>query len=176
MADLPQKRESMRKSLKFLIAMVASLVVMLLFRALFITVYTVSGSALEPMFKHGDRVVVNRWSYGLRTGGEGLFSYGRLCKQMPAKGDYIAVENSLGEMVICRCTALPGDTVTIADKGRIVMSSKAQCAAHDCYYLDNIGVVAEENIVGRVVMVLYNHQARLPFWRGFDIDRFFLLR
>lgn len=166
----------MRNNLKFLLALVASLVVMLLFRALFLTVYTVSGNGLEPAFKNGDRVIVNRWSYGLRTGGEGLFSYGRLCRQLPSKGDYVAIEDSLGTMIISRCMALPGDTVTIADKGRVVMSSKAQCAAHDCYYLEHVGIVVEEIIVGRVVMVLYNHQSRLPLWHGFDNSRFFLLR
>ena len=61
----------MRSTLKFLIVLAVSLLVMLVFRALAFTVYAVGGKALEPDFKAGDRVLVNRWSYGLRTGAAG---------------------------------------------------------------------------------------------------------
>ena len=102
----------MRSSLKFLIALAIAFVVMLAFRTLVMTVCTVDGEGLEPVFQAGDRVVVNRWSYGLRTGEKGsLFDYGRICRQEIKKGDFIAFEDSLGKMLICRCAALPGDTI-----------------------------------------------------------------
>lgn len=166
----------MRSTLKFLLVLAISLLVMLAFRALAFTIYSVNGSGLEPAFKAGDRVVVNRWSYGLRTGGGGLFSYGRLCWQSPARGEYIAFEDSEGRMLVGRCTALPGDTVTLAGKGRAIMPSRSNCDRHDCYFIDQVGIVFEEVIIGRVVMVLFNHQSGTPFWRGYDSLRNFLPR
>lgn len=166
----------MRSTLKFLLALAVSLLVMLVFRALAFSIYSVNGTGLEPAFKTGDRVVVNRWSYGLRTGGGGLFSYGRLCWQSPEKGDYVAFEDSVGRVLVARCTALPGDTVTMPDKSRAVMPGKANCDAHDFYYMEQVGMVTEEYIIGRVVMVLYNHKAGSLFWNGYDAGRTFLLR
>ena len=124
----------------------------------------------------GDKVVVNRWSYGLRTGDGRLFSYGRICQQTPVRGDYVAFEDSLGNVLIGRCTALPGDTVTLPGRGRAVMPGRASCDAHDCYFMDKVGIVTEERIIGRVVMVLFNHKPGTPFWSGYDGNRTFMLR
>ena len=72
----------MKGTAKFIGAMVTALVVMLAFRALVMTVCTIDGKGLEPVFQAGDHVVINRWSYGLRTGEKGsLFDYGRICHQ-----------------------------------------------------------------------------------------------
>ena len=166
----------MRSTLKFLITLAVSLLVMLAFRALVFSVYAVDGTALEPDFKAGDRVLVNRWSYGLRTGGEGLFNYGRLCRQMPTVGDFVAFEDSTGAVMIGRCKALPGDTVLLKDKGRIVMPDKSRCDKQDCYFIDHAGIVAEQHIIGRVVAVLYRHRTDRPFWRGYVKERFLLSR
>ena len=73
----------MRSALKFVMALIVTILLMLAFRALVFTVYTVSGSGLEPCFVSGDRVLVNRWSYGLRTGGGPYFRYTRW---MPSGG------------------------------------------------------------------------------------------
>lgn len=166
----------MRNTQKFLVALTVSLLVMLAFRALVFTIYSVNGTSLEPTFAAGDKVVVNRWSYGLRTGGGGLFSYGRLCWQSPAKGDHVAFEDSVGRILIDRCTALPGDTVTMPDNGQVVIPGKANCDAHDCYLMERVGMVTEERIIGRVVMVLYNHKSGSPFWNGYNGGRLFLPR
>ena len=99
-------------TVKFIGAIAVALVVMLAFRSLVMTVCTVDGKGLEPVFQAGDRVGVNRWSYGLRTGAKGsLFDYGRICRQEVKKGDFIAFEDSLGEVLICRCAGVPGDTI-----------------------------------------------------------------
>ena len=102
----------MRNTFKFLLALVIAFTVMLAFRGLVMTVCMIDGDGLAPYFVAGDHVVVNRWSYGLRTGEKGgLFDYGRICRQAVKKGDFIAFEDSLGQVLICQCTALPGDTV-----------------------------------------------------------------
>ena len=105
----------MRHLLKLLLSLIAAFLLMLAFRGLVITVYSVDGNGLEPEFIEGDRVMVNRWSYGLRTRETGLFSYGRLCRQPIRRGDIVAYENphdSLhGQVLFGRIGALPGDTV-----------------------------------------------------------------
>ena len=50
---------------------------MLLFRSVAFTIYTVPQTGIKPWLVSGDRVLVNRWSYGLRTGGERFFPYSR---------------------------------------------------------------------------------------------------
>ena len=165
----------MRSTLKFLMALVVAFVVMMTFRALVFTIYTVPGSHLEPAFKAGDRVMVNRWSYGLRTGGGGLFSYGRLCWQAVEKGDFVAIDDSLGNVTIGCCTALPGDTVRW--QGRtIIVPGKANCANHDYYMIDRLGLIREEQIIGRAFLIVYNHAPGHFFWSGYDADRLLMLK
>lgn len=149
-------------------------VVMLAFRALVFTVYTVPDSLLEPTFKAGDRVMVNRWAYGLRTGGEGLFSYGRVCRQPVRKGDWVVFDDSLGHIVIGRCTALPGDTVLQRRRSVVVPGRKVTCAHHDYYQLDSVTLVREEQIIGRVFLIVYNHTPGYVPWLGNDTSRLFL--
>ena len=94
----------MRGTVKFLGAIAAAFMVMLAFRGLVMTVLTIEGDGLAPQFVEGDRVVVNRWSYGLRTGKKGgLFDYGRICRQEVGKGECIAFEDSLGQGRAIRC-------------------------------------------------------------------------
>lgn len=146
---------------------------MLTFRALVFTIYTGPGPTLEPQFKAGDRVMVNRWSYGLRTGGEGLFSYGRICQQPIAKGDWVAVDDSTGNVFIGQCTALPGDTVKWQSR-TLVVPSKKNCARNDFYRINDLGLVSERQIIGRVSLIVYSHDNRYPFWRGYDYRRLLL--
>ena len=172
----------MRSSLKFLMALAIAFVVMLAFRALVMTVCTVDGKGLEPVFQAGDRVGVNRWSYGLRTGAKGsLFDYGRICRQEVKKGDFIAFEDSLGEVLICRCAGVPGDT--IFDH---IVPGVVNCADQNYYWVEplgknnttdsrQLGFIPEECIIGRACLILYNHNPEAPFWKGYMKDRILLL-
>ena len=106
----------------FVIALIVTILLMLAFRALMFTVYTVKGTALEPCFIDGDRILVNRWSYGLRTGDGHLFRYTRWFCSPVERGDLAVIDNPLavrrhsacGDMSALYCTAVPGDTVTVA--------------------------------------------------------------
>ena len=124
---------------KWAIALMAGIVAAVAARQLVATVFVVRGNGMSPTFVAGDRVLVNRWSYGLRTGGSGtLFSYGRLLRQKVSIGDYIAYEdprdNTGSTILFGRCQALPGDTLTIGGKPTAVPSLK-HCADADCYYV-----------------------------------------
>ena len=160
---------------------------MLVFRALVFTLYTVEGPGFEPEFAVGDRVLVNRWSYGLRTGGGngGLFGYGRLCHQSPGRGEIIAFNDSAGKTLIGRCAALPGDTVRATDGRRITVPGLKSCAHYDYYYVEPVNkaascrsvFIAEHDIIGRVVMVVYNCQnSGHPWQGGYRRDRLLLLK
>ena len=177
----------MRSALKFLIALAVAFVVMLVFRGLVMTVCTIEGDGLAPQFVEGDRVVINRWSYGLRTGEKGgLFDYGRLCRQEVKKGDFIAFEDSLGNVLICQCTAVPGDTVYIM-KGQApcVVPGLFNCDDQDYYWVRSVsknnlidsrqlGFIPEERIIGRACLILFSRDPEAPLWKGYRSDRFLL--
>ena len=170
----------MRNVLRFLLAFLTAFVLMMVVRTIGITIYTIDGSGLEPLFQAGDRVMVNRWSYGLRVGGkDGLFDYGRIIRQAVGKGDMVAFENprSPDQVLICRCTALPGDTV-ISNGQTVVVPSLKNCADRDYYWMESdsltLGFIAEEYIIGRVFMVVYSHDPEARPWTGWRPDRILL--
>ncbi len=114
---------TMNNRLKFLIALAAATVVVLAVRALAFTVYAVNGTGSEPVFIDGDRILVSRWSYGLRTGGNFLFGYERWMAAPVMRGD-IAVFNaplpeegciSSKEVIMGQCTGVPGDSIRIGN-------------------------------------------------------------
>ena len=171
----------MKKWLSFLISLAVAFVVMLAFRGLVMTVCTIEGDGLAPQFMAGDRVLVNRWSYGLRTGKKGsLFDYGRICRQDVKKGDFIAFEDSVGRMLICRCTALPGDTI-----GQLIVPGVINCADQDYYWVEAIsrnnelssrqlGFIPEDRIIGRACLILFSRDPASSFWKGYRSERMLL--
>jgi len=160
---------------------------MLVFRALVLTIYTVEGNALSPLLHDGDRVLVNRWSYGLRVGGEGsLFSYGRIGRQPVSVGDIVAFNNpgNTDEVLIGRCKAVPGDTVT-HNSQTFVVPGRRDCADADYYWMEapgnnasdstqHMGIVSEQHIIGRVTTIVYSHDPKCQLWRGWRTERFLL--
>ena len=177
----------MKGTLRFVIALVIALVTMLAFRALVMTVCTIEGDGLSPQFMEGDRVVINRWSYGLRTGKKGgLFDYGRICQQKIEKGDFIAFEDLYGRIYICQCAALPGDTVYLDnDKVPCVVPGVQTCDDQDYYWVKSInndnpidsrmlGFIPEERIIGRACLILFSHDPETSFWRGYRSERLLL--
>ena len=178
----------MRILLKSLLALLVAGVLTVAFRFLVISIYLVDGNGLEPEFQEGDRVLVNRWSYGLRTGGLGLFQYGRLCRQTVSRGDIVAYENPLsgrhGEVLFGSVCALPGDTVRY--RGRtLLIPSLAGCADADYYWIKalndhnpvdsrQLGFVSEQFIIGRVFCVAYSLDPDQPFFSSLRRNRLFV--
>jgi len=162
----------MRGALKFVAALAAAFVMMMAFRGLVMTVCTIEDDGVDKVLTTGDRVVVNRWSYGLRTGGEGsLFHYGRICRQTIGRGDLVAFDGRQGRMAMGRCGALPGDTVSVRLDSRakamskIVIPGLATCAGRDYYLIDG-ALIPEEQIIGRAAFVIYGHEPSAPLWQG----------
>lgn len=174
----------MRKTAKFILALAVALVFMLCFRAVVFTICTVDGGALAPVFCKGDRLLVNRWSYGLRVGSdEGVIGYTRIGRQAVKRGDIVAFEhpNNTGEMLIGQCQALPGDTVQWKGQ-RMVVPGLVNCAGRDHYWMaaigndtttdsNTLGFISEELLIGRVTTIVYSHDPDEPFWRGWRHER-----
>lgn len=174
----------MRKTFKFLVVLIVALVLMLCFRVLVFTIYTIDGQGLSPLFCQGDRVLINRWSYGLRVGGEGSpFGYGRIGRRTVRRGDIVAFENPQNpdEVLICRCKALPGDTVQHEGQA-FVVPGIINCASADYYWMEAIsqentldshflGFISEQYIIGRAIMIIYSHIPSESFFRGWRSDR-----
>ena len=111
----------MRSFFKFITAIFAAAAVMLLFRGLAFAIYTVPESGIKPWLIGGDRVLGNRGSYGLRTGGEKFFHYSRWFGKKIGKGELVAFNYPLDTLnsVSARpihaafCMAGPGDTIIV---------------------------------------------------------------
>lgn len=173
--------------LKFLLALVVAFVLMLCFRALAFTIVTIEGEGLLPVFLRGDRVLVNRWSYGLRVGSDkGILPYCRIGRSTMQRGDLVVFENPLdeSEVLICRCKALPGDTIVHHGKETVV-PGRVNCAAADHYWMEavstenmldsrTLGFIPEQLIIGRATTVVYSHNSKEPFWRGWRSQRILL--
>lgn len=179
----------MKGTLKFLGALVGAALVVWIFRALAFTMYTVEGDGLEPTLMRGDRILVSRWSYGLRTGSRGgPFGYGRICFAQPQRGDIVAFDHptdSVGGVLVCRCRALPGDTLKMQN-GVFLVPGLSTCAKENYYWMESLGKgnptdsrtlgpIPESCIIGRVVMVVYNHDDAYPIYDGYLQSRFLLL-
>ena len=171
----------MKKTLRFLLAFLIAFAIMMVVRVIGVTLYTISGTGSEPVFQAGDRVMVNRWSYGLRVGGKDcFFGYGRIARQSVEKGDLVAFENpqNSDKILICRCKGLPGDTI-VHEGNMIVVPSLKDCADADYYWLETLdshqlGFIAEEYLIGRAFMVVYSRDPLEPLWKGWRSNRILL--
>jgi signal peptidase I len=177
----------MKKTLRFLLAFLIAFVLMMVIRIVGVTIYTIDGSSLVPTFQAGDRIMVNRWSYGLRVGGkESFFGYGRIVRHPVCKGDLVAFEHPQynSQILICRCAALPGDSV-VHEGQTLIVPSLSDCADGNYYWMESInpdntidshtlGFIAEERIIGRAFMVVYSLDPQESFWKGWRTSRTFL--
>ena len=108
----------MSGTVKTLLIVAAAAVLLFLFRVSVCTIYTIPDNTLAPAVKQGDRVLVNRWSYGLRVGGNDWISYCRIARKTVEKGDFIAFDAPVSSaakraVMMGRVVAVPGDTVKI---------------------------------------------------------------
>ena len=110
--------------MKYLRVLIITIIVVLLIRTFAFTSCTIPFSGMENSLYQGERVIVNKWSYGFRMPFMGLFSYHRLLGSPVKKNDIvlfnnpqivsgkpIAVDNR--ELFMSRCVGLPGDTLML---------------------------------------------------------------
>jgi signal peptidase I len=155
--------------LKYVIAFASAFALMLAVRSLAVSIHGVTGDALAPLYQHGDRLLINRCSYGLRIEGNALLPYSRLMRQPVEHGDIVAFTipgSADTDILIARCTAVPGDTIRTTS-GMLTVPGVKTCAKADYYWLESLnsnnpadsrhlGFIPESCIIGRVVTVLFN--------------------
>ena len=170
--------------LKTIISLIVAIVVMFIIRASVVTVFCVEGDALQPVFIAGERVMVNRWSYGLRIGGNRFLGYNRLWRQSVERGDIVAVNDPTDTLqqsvddrrvLLLRCKAVPGDSIK-KDNGMQHIPGRYSCADMDYYLMGDKEeiLVPEDHIIGRAFIIIYSHDPSQALWDGWRTDRFFL--
>lgn len=122
------------RKFKWIFAFAGAIAVVLLLRGFAFTSCLIPSTGMENSLFQGERILVNKWSYGLRVPLMSLFSYHRWCEQPVRKQDVVVFNNpaAIGqptidrrEIYISRCIGTPGDTLLV-DSLFSVSSPEAQ--------------------------------------------------
>ena len=122
------------RKLKWIFAFAGAIAVVLLLRGFAFTSYLIPSTGMENSLFQGERILVNKWSYGLRLPLMSLFSYHRWCERSVRQQDVVVFNNpaAIGqptidrrEIYISRCIGTPGDTLLV-DSLFSVSSPEAQ--------------------------------------------------
>lgn len=105
----------------WIIALLLVVFLVFLIRLFACTSCLIPSSGMENSLFRGERILVNKWSYGLRLPYMSVFSYQRWCEAPVGKEDIVVFNNPAGtqtpidrrEVFISRCVGVPGDTLLI---------------------------------------------------------------
>ena len=112
------------RKLKWIFAFAGAIAVVLLLRGFAFTSCLIPSTGMENSLFQGERILVNKWSYGLRLPLMSLFSYHRWCVfNNPAAIGQPTIDRR--EIYISRCIGTPGDTLLV-DSLFSVSSPEAQ--------------------------------------------------
>ena len=110
------------RKFKWILAFAGAVAVVLLLRGFAFTSCLIPSTGMENSIFQGERILVNKWSYGLRVPFMSLFSYHRWCESPVRRQDIVVFNNPAGirqpvidrrEIYIGRCIGVPGDTLFI---------------------------------------------------------------
>ena len=125
----------MRKGIKWTLTVVAAIAVAALLRCCVATSYLIPSSGMENSLYKGERILVNKWSYGLRLPFMSLWGYHRWADSPVSKEDIIVFNNPANlkepqidrrEVFIGRCIGTPGDTLLTDDGDNPHVKAEAQ--------------------------------------------------
>ncbi|MEY8721203.1 signal peptidase I [Bacteroides stercorirosoris] len=109
------------------------ILVIVLLRGCVVTSYLIPSSGMENSLFQGERILVNKWSYGLRLPFMSLWNYHRWGDSSVQKEDIIVFNNPANlsesaidrrEVFISRCIGVPGDTLLIDSLFSVIPSEK----------------------------------------------------
>lgn len=109
------------------------ILVVVLLRGCVATSYLIPSSGMENSLYRGERILVNKWSYGLRLPFMKLWGYHRWADRPVQKDDILVFNNPANlsesaidrrEVFISRCIGLPGDTLLIDSLYSVIPSEK----------------------------------------------------
>ena len=110
------------RKFKWILAFVGAIVIVLLLRGFAFTSCLIPSTGMENSLFQGERILVNKWSYGLRLPLMSAFSYHRWRERPVQKRDIVVFNNPAGiqqptidrrEIYISRCIGTPGDTLLV---------------------------------------------------------------
>ena len=122
------------RKFKWIFAFAGAIAVVLLLRGFAFTSCLIPSTGMENSLFQGERILVNKWSYGLRVPLMSLFSYHRWCERSVRQQDVVVFNNpaAIGqptidrrEIYISRCIGTTGDTLLV-DSLFSVSSPEAQ--------------------------------------------------
>lgn len=122
------------RKFKWILAFAGAIVIVLLLRGFAFTSCLIPSTGMENSLFQGERILVNKWSYGLRLPLMSVFSYHRWRERPVQKRDIVVFNNPAGiqqptidrrEIYISRCIGTPGDTLLV-DSLFSVSSPEAQ--------------------------------------------------
>ncbi len=109
-------------------AVLIAVALVLLIKVFAFTSCTIPSAGMENTLFRGERVIVNKWSYGLRLPLMAWTGYHRLAARPVRRGDILLFNNPAGqgcidrrEVFINRCIGLPGDTLML--NGELIQTS-----------------------------------------------------
>lgn len=123
----------MKKGCKIAITIVGVALVVVLLRGCVATSYLIPSSGMENSLYQGERILVNKWSYGLRLPFMKLWGYHRWADSPVQKEDILVFNNPANlsepvidrrEVFISRCIGTPGDTLLIDSLFSVIPSEK----------------------------------------------------
>ena len=123
-----------KHNIKWILAFAGAIVVVLLLRGFAFTSCLIPSTGMENSLFQGERILVNKWSYGLRVPFMSLFSYHRWCESPVQRQNIVLFNNPASiqqpaidrrEVYISRCIGTPGDTLMI-DSLFTIVSPEAQ--------------------------------------------------
>lgn len=121
------------KAWKITGVIVGVILVVVLLRGCVMTSCLIPSSGMENSLLQGERILVNKWSYGLRLPLMALWGYHRWADSRVQKEDIIVFNNpanfaepviSRREVFISRCIGVPGDTLLIDSLYSVIPSEK----------------------------------------------------
>lgn len=122
------------RKFKWILVFAGAIVIVLLLRGFAFTSCLIPSTGMENSLFQGERILVNKWSYGLRLPLMSAFSYHRWRERPVQKRDIVVFNNPAGiqqptidrrEIYISRCIGTPGDTLLV-DSLFSVSSPEAQ--------------------------------------------------
>lgn len=110
------------KGWKIIVAVATAALGVVLLRGCVATSYLIPSEGMESSLYRGERILVNRWSYGFRVPLMQWWGYHRWAEKPVKQGDIVVFNNPANrqekaierrEVFISRCIGLPGDTLPV---------------------------------------------------------------
>lgn len=112
----------MKKRGAYILFFLIAVLLVVLLRTFVCSPYSIPSQGMENSLWHGDRILVNKWSYGLRLPQLSIFPYHRWCTRRVHKEEIVVFNNPANtqkkniaskEVFINRCTGVAGDTIWV---------------------------------------------------------------